>query len=556
MISKNKNLLRIALAQCNSYLGDVNKNIETIENVVNQVINKKIDIVVFPEMFLSGYPPDDLILRIDFMKKIKEGISKIIKLTKGKNIGIVFGAPFQNNENFYNSLFLVADGKLIGRRDKINLPNYGVFDDKRHFTVGNFQGPIVFKNYKIGFLVCEDLWTEDICETLLETGSEIIISINASPFEIDKIDKRMSTVVSRILETKLPIIYLNMLGGQDEIVFDGGSFVLDQNCKLISQQPQTTEDISIIDIQKKEKEILLSGKIYSLFSKNMTLWEVLMLSIRDYCNKNNFRGVLIGLSGGIDSALVATLAVDSLGSENVRLVMMPSKYTSNMSIEDAKILSNNLNVKLENISIEEGVTTFDLMLEKSFKNMKEDITEENIQSRIRGMLLMALSNKSGYLVLATGNKSEYAVGYSTLYGDMCGGFAPIKDVWKTKVFELASWRNQNIPRGVKNKSKLGVIPERTIKRPPSAELRPDQEDTDSLPPYEILDPILKMLTEEMLDISQIEQKGYNINHVSKASQLLFKSEFKRFQSPPGPKITEKAFGRDRRLPITSKFNPN
>ena len=556
MISKNKNLLRIALAQCNSYLGDVNKNIETIEDVVNQVINKKIDIVVFPEMFLSGYPPDDLILRIDFMKKIKEGISKIIKLTKGKNIGIVFGAPFQNNENFYNSLFLVADGKLIGRRDKINLPNYGVFDDKRHFTVGNFQGPIVFKNYKIGFLVCEDLWTEDICETLLETGSEIIISINSSPFEIDKIDKRMSTVVSRILETKLPIIYLNMLGGQDEIVFDGGSFVLDQNCKLISQQPQTTEDISIIDIQKKEKEILLSGKIYSLFSKNMTLWEVLMLSIRDYCNKNNFRGVLIGLSGGIDSALVATLAVDSLGSENVRLVMMPSKYTSNISIEDAKILSNNLNVKLENISIEEGVTTFDLMLEKSFKNMKEDITEENIQSRIRGMLLMALSNKSGYLVLATGNKSEYAVGYSTLYGDMCGGFAPIKDVWKTKVFELASWRNQNIPRGVKNKSKLDVIPERTIKRPPSAELRPDQEDTDSLPPYEILDPILKMLTEEMLDISQIEQKGYNINHVSKASQLLFKSEFKRFQSPPGPKITEKAFGRDRRLPITSKFNPN
>ena len=556
MISKNKNLLRIALAQCNSYLGDVNKNIETIENVVNQVINKKIDIVVFPEMFLSGYPPDDLILRIDFMRKIKEGISKIIKLTKGKNIGIVFGAPFQDNENFFNSLFFVADGKLIGRRDKINLPNYGVFDDKRHFTVGNFQGPIVFKNYKIGFLVCEDLWTEDICETLLETGSEIIISINASPYEIDKIDKRMSTVVSRILETKLPIIYLNMIGGQDEIVFDGGSFVLDQNCKLISQQPQTNEDISIIDIQKKEKEILLSGKRYSLFSKNMTLWEVLMLSIRDYCNKNNFRGVLIGLSGGIDSALVATLAVDSLGSENVRLVMMPSKYTSNISIEDAKILSNNLNVKLENISIEEGVTTFGSMLEKSFKNMKEDITEENIQSRIRGMLLMALSNKSGYLVLATGNKSEYAVGYSTLYGDMCGGFAPIKDVWKTKVFELASWRNQNIPRGVKNKSKLDVIPERTIKRPPSAELRPDQEDTDSLPPYEILDPILKMLTEEMLDISQIEQKGYNINHVSKASQLLFKSEFKRFQSPPGPKITEKAFGRDRRLPITSKFNPN
>ena len=289
MTSKNNNLLRIALAQCNSYLGDVNKNIETIEDVVNQVINKKIDIVVFPEMFLSGYPPDDLILRIDFMKKIKEGISTIIKLSKGKNIGIVFGAPFQDNENFFNSLFFVADGKLIGRRDKINLPNYGVFDDKRHFTVGNSQGPIVFKNYKIGFLVCEDLWTEDICETLLETGSEIIISINASPFEIDKIDKRMSTVVSRILETKLPIIYLNMIGGQDEIVFDGGSFVLDQNCKLISQQPQTNENISIIDIQKKEKEILLSGKIYSLFSKNMTLWEVLMLSIRDYCNKNKSR---------------------------------------------------------------------------------------------------------------------------------------------------------------------------------------------------------------------------------------------------------------------------
>ncbi len=555
MVEKKNKTLIVSIAQLNSHLGNIEKNIKKIELTINESIPKKTDLILFPEMFLSGYPPDDLVLRKDFMKKISNGIKYLKKLTKEKNVGIIFGAPFEENNKLYNSVFFIDNGKIIARRDKVNLPNYGVFDDKRHFSKGNLQGPVFFKGHKIGLLICEDLWGSDVCETLVETGAEIIFSINASPFEINKMDKRFSTVISRILECKLPIIYLNMLGGQDEIIFDGGSFAIDNKSNLVCQIPQFKEIISYIHITKNKMSYNFKGEMFKPEDKYSLLWKALVLSIKDYTKKNNFPGVLIGLSGGIDSAVVALLAADAIGAKNVRLVMMPSKYTSSISLEDAKLLSSNLGIKLEIIPIESGVESFNKMLRNSFSGLKEDITEENIQSRIRGLLLMALSNKSGYMVLATGNKSEFAVGYSTLYGDMCGGFAPIKDVWKTEVFQLAKWRNKNTVFE-KNKTLIKeIIPERIIARPPSAELSKNQQDTDSLPPYEILDPILQMLTEQMLDIDEIHKKGFDKKLVEKASLLLFKSEFKRFQSPPGPKVTERAFGRDRRLPLTSKFKP-
>jgi NAD+ synthase len=355
-------------------------------------------------------------------------------------------------------------------------------------------------------------------------------------------------------ESGLPIVYVNMVGGQDELVFDGGSFGLNLGGKLACQMPQFSEGLSVVTLRGGEASAILTGQVSSPDDENEAMWRALVLALRDYCSKNGFPGVVLGLSGGIDSAIVTALAVDALGAEAVRVVMMPSEYTAGISVEDSQSLADNLGLTLENIAIRPAMDAFDDMLATSFAGQQSGIAEENIQSRLRGMLLMALSNKFGNLVLATGNKSEYAAGYSTLYGDMCGGFAPIKDVWKTKIFELANWRNQNLPKGALGPAGC-VIPERIITRPPSAELRPDQEDTDSLPPYEILDPILIALTEEMADIETIVARGYDAQIVAQASTLLFRAEYKRFQAAPGPKVTARAFGRDRRLPLTSGFRP-
>jgi NAD+ synthase len=389
---------------------------------------------------------------------------------------------------------------------------------------------------------------------LSESGAEIILSLNASPFEAGKTDQRMSHAVARLTESGLPIVYVNMVGGQDELVFDGGSFGLNLGGKLACQMPQFSEGLSVVTLRGGEASAILTGQVSSPDDENEAMWRALVLALRDYCSKNGFPGVVLGLSGGIDSAIVTALAVDALGAEAVRVVMMPSEYTAGISVEDSQSLADNLGLTLENIAIRPAMDAFDDMLATSFAGQQSGIAEENIQSRLRGMLLMALSNKFGNLVLATGNKSEYAAGYSTLYGDMCGGFAPIKDVWKTKIFELANWRNQNLPKGALGPAGC-VIPERIITRPPSAELRPDQEDTDSLPPYEILDPILIALTEEMADIETIVARGYDAQIVAQASTLLFRAEYKRFQAAPGPKVTARAFGRDRRLPLTSGFRP-
>ena len=545
----------VALAQLNPHLGDVSANCQKLLQMRERAAAKGADIILTPEMFLAGYPADDLVLRADFMDRIEAAISRLAKATADGGPAIIVGAPCRDKDVLYNSAFILDGGKIVARRDKVNLPNYGVFDDKRHFTPGQLQGPVLLRGMRLGIAVCEDIWFPDLCEMLGETGAEIILSLNASPFENAKTDMRMMHAVSRMTETGLPFVYVNMVGGQDELVFDGSSFALNLGGKIASQMPSFSEGLSLLEVRSQSGTCHLTGQISRPAAAEEDVWRALTLGVRDYVEKNGFPGVILGLSGGVDSAIVAVLAVDALGPERVRVVMMPSDYTADISLADAEELADNLGLTLETIALRAGMDAFDSMLEASLEGTEMDLTEENIQSRLRGMILMALSNKFGNMVLATGNKSEYAAGYSTLYGDMCGGFAPIKDVWKTEIFKLCEWRNTALPRGV-----LGpdgeVIPRRIITRPPSAELRPDQQDTDSLPPYDILDAILIALTEEMADTDTIVSRGYERETVERVSAMLFRTEYKRFQAAPGPKVTPRAFGRDRRLPLTSGFKPH
>ena len=547
--------MSVALAQLNPHLGDVSANCQKLLQMRERAAAKGADIILTPEMFLAGYPADDLVLRADFMDRIEAAISRLAKATADGGPAIIVGAPCRDKDVLCNSAFILDGGKIVARRDKVNLPNYGVFDDKRHFTPGQLQGPVLLRGMRLGIAVCEDIWFPDLCEMLGETGAEIILSLNASPFENAKTDMRMMHAVSRMTETGLPFVYVNMVGGQDELVFDGSSFALNLGGKIASQMPSFSEGLSLLEVRSQSGTCHLTGQISRPAAAEEDVWRALTLGVRDYVEKNGFSGVILGLSGGVDSAIVAVLAVDALGPERVRVVMMPSDYTADISLADAEELADNLGLTLETIALRAGMDAFDSMLEASLEGTEMDVTEENIQSRLRGMILMALSNKFGNMVLATGNKSEYAAGYSTLYGDMCGGFAPIKDVWKTEIFKLCEWRNTALPRGV-----LGpdgeVIPRRIITRPPSAELRPDQQDTDSLPPYDILDAILIALTEEMADTDTIVSRGYERETVERVSAMLFRTEYKRFQAAPGPKVTPRAFGRDRRLPLTSGFKPH
>ena len=547
--------LAIALAQLNAHVGHVSHNLEQFMAARERAAAQGADIIVSPEMFLSGYPCDDLVLRSDFMAEVKTALDTLITLSNDGGPAIIIGAPFIEADNLYNSAFVIDKGELLGRRDKVQLPNYGVFDDKRHFTKGDLKGPIMVRNVPIGLAICEDIWWPDVCETQAESGAKIIISLNASPFDTAKSDGRMMHAIARLTETELPFIYVNMVGGQDELIFDGGSFALNLKGQLATQLPQMTEMVSLVHCQSDFDEVYsLTGALSPPEAPLSVIYRALMLGIRDYVIKNGFPSVALGLSGGIDSALVAALAVDALGADKVRCLMLPSGYTADISKIDADDMAQRLSIQIDTIPIGKGMQAVDEMMAPLFADTHSDVTEENVQSRLRGMLLMALSNKFGNMILTTGNKSEYAAGYATLYGDMCGGYAPIKDVWKTIVFDLAKWRNEHFPRGA-----LGpegeVIPPRIITRPPSAELRPDQQDTDSLPPYEVLDAILIALTEEMADIDMIVERGYDRALVEHVSKLLFCAEYKRFQSAPGPKITSRAFGRDRRLPLTSGFMP-
>jgi len=544
----------IALAQMNAHLGKVNANVSRLAEARAKSALQGAEIIVTPEMFLSGYPCDDLVLRNDFMADVAAGIDQLTELTSDGGPAIVVGAPAAIDGAIYNSVFVLDGGKQLASFDKVNLPNYGVFDDKRNFTAGQMPGPAMLRGLKIGFPICEDIWEPNVAECLEESGADLIIAINASPFDISKPERRMSTIVARTVETGLPVAYVNMVGGQDELVYDGSSFAINAGGKLACHLPSFSESIVVISAQKTAGMVALTGQITPPDSDLTALYRGLCLGLRDYVHKNGFPGVLLGLSGGIDSALVAALAVDALGAEAVHAVMMPSAFTSQESLDDAAEMAAALGIRLDTIAITPAVDALGTMLADQFAGTAPNVAEENIQSRLRGLILMGISNKHGAMVLATGNKSEYAAGYSTLYGDMCGGYAPLKDVWKVDVFRLCEWRNRHLPRGAAGPEGV-VIPQAIIDKPPSAELRPDQKDTDSLPPYDQLDAIMAALCEEMADIETIVARGYNRDDVTQASQLLFRAEYKRFQAAPGPKMTPVAFGRDRRLPLTSGFNP-
>ncbi len=547
-----KHNLKIALAQLNPLVGDVIRNVDKLIKIRSE-LDDEVDIIVAPELYISGYPIDDLVLRDDFLILVEKQIEKLAKVTKDNKSAIIIGAPRKDNKFIKNSVFVLEDGKILTLRDKYELPNTGVFDEQRIFEPGSLSGPANIKGVKIGLPICEDIWEENVLECLAESGAEIILAINASPYTMTKKDERFTVSVARVHETKLPLIYLNRIGGQDELIFDGSSFGLNANGNLFFSLLDFQEQVSIIDFFYKNNKWIGKGHIQKTSSKIEGLYKALVLGLRDYVKNNEFPGVLLGMSGGIDSALVAAIATDALGPKLVQAVMLPSPFTSNTSLNDAKTTVDLLGIKYSILKINDGMKIIETIL-NGFDGPKflPGITEENIQSRLRGLMLMALSNRFGQMVLATGNKSEYAVGYATLYGDMCGGYAPIKDVWKTDVFELCKWRNNNFCNGFLGPNRK-VMSDNIIIKAPSAELKDNQKDTDSLPDYKILDEILKSLIEKELSVEKITSFGFERKTVEKITKLLAKSEYKRFQAAPGPKVTSKAFGRDRRFPLTSGF---
>ena len=544
--------IKIALAQLNPLVGDVSGNVDKLLKIRSELKND-VDLLVAPELYISGYPIDDLVLREDFLNLVEIEIKRLVENTKDGKSAIIFGAPRRDNTLIKNSVYVVENGKIEAIKDKYELPNTGVFDEQRIFSEGELEDCVKIKDINFGLPICEDIWEKTVLDNLSKSGAEIIIAINASPFTISKSSERNHIALSRVKETKLPLIYLNRTGGQDELIFDGTSFALNHDGNKFFCSSEFKEEISIIDFKKQNGKWIGNGNINKSSSETERLYKALVLGLRDYVNNNKFPGVVLGLSGGIDSALVAAIATDAFGPSMVQSIMLPSNFTGQDSLNDAKDTANLLKINFSNLEINEAMKIVDKTLGKfNGKSFSPGITEENIQSRLRGLLLMALSNRYGYMVLATGNKSEYAVGYSTLYGDMCGGFAPIKDVWKTDVFKLCRWRNENFSELFKG-PKGRVIPENIITKAPTAELRENQKDTDSLPEYEILDEILKGLVEKEISVEKIISKGFEREIVEKTAHLLARSEYKRFQSAPGPKVTSKAFGRDRRFPLTSGF---
>ncbi len=543
--------LRIALAQLNPVMGDIAGNLAKARAARAQVLGA--DVILFSELFITGYPPEDLVLKPALQEDARAAIEELAKDT-GSGPAILIGAPWRQDGKLYNAMALLEQGRVAGITLKHDLPNYGVFDEKRVFAGGPLPGPFSVRGVRLGVPVCEDLWTADVSECLAETGAEILCVPNGSPFEAGKEDLRLALAVSRVSETGLPLIYLNQLGGQDELVFDGASFVLNADKSVPIALPGWQERVVVSEWSRGAdgKFTCAPGERVGEESRSSAVYHAMMLGLRDYVNKNRFPGVVLGLSGGIDSALSAAVAVDALGAGRVRCVMLPSRYTSRDSLEDADQCARLLGTPYETIEIERAVKAMGETLLPAFANTEPGTAEENIQSRLRGVILMAISNKFGPMVLTTGNKSEMSVGYATLYGDMCGGYNVLKDIYKTEVFELARWRNGNSPAGA-----LGpqgrVIPERIIDKPPTAELRANQTDQDSLPPYEILDGILKCLVELEMGFAQTVAKGYEPATVKRVEQLLYISEYKRRQAPPGVKISSRNFGRDRRYPITNAF---
>ena len=544
--------MKILVAQLNNIVGDIQGNIDKAIKVLSDEKTTHSDLVVFSELFISGYPPEDLILKNSFIDACKTGLNSLVNYSKNTNAGIIIGVPLIENDKVYNCSVLIDDGNILGFSKKRNLPNYGVFDEKRVFYPGEESKAFNFRNVRIGMPICEDIWSKEVCEDLKKDGSEIIIAPNGSPFDRYKSNLRLETAIARVKENKIPLIYANQVGGQDELVFDGSSFAINLDQSISAQAPAWEE--SLLEINYEKDEGLKSNVALKVGDNNelSDIYSAMVLGLKDYVNKNNFPGIILGLSGGIDSALCAAIAVDALGSDRVSCFMLPFRYTSEQSFVDAKECAKNLNISLGSLNIEESFNSLEDVLNPFFKGLPKDVTEENLQSRIRGVLLMALSNKGGSMVVTTGNKSEVSVGYATLYGDMNGGYNPIKDIYKTEVYELAKWRNSNI-----TSCSLGpsgeVIPLSIIEKEPTAELRDNQKDQDSLPPYGELDDILESLIDYEMSVSDIVKKGYEKSLVKKIENLLYVSEYKRRQSAPGVRVSQKNFGRDRRYPITNLF---
>ena len=533
--------LTIALAQFNFTVGDIAGNVLRIARLHDVAKAAGADLLVFSEMAVTGYPPEDLVLRKGFQQAAMQAVEELAALTRSGPSMLVGGLAVEE-DRLYNAWFLLEEGRIAHRRYKHHLPNYGVFDEKRLFTRGPLPVPFAWRGIRLGLLICEDMWEPDAAAGLKDNGAELLISINASPYEMGKAQRRKAVAAARVCETGLQLIYVNQIGGQDELVFDGRSFVMSAEGSVTTCLKAFAEDFALVRLHNDGgKWTAEEGKIEPGYGDEETIYRAMVLGLRDFVDKNGFRGVVLGLSGGIDSALSAAVAVDALGPARVRALMMPSPYTSRDSVEDAAECARRLGIALDTISIEPAMQAFAGMLDHAFSDTLKPVTAENIQPRLRGAILMAVSNNEGLMLLTTGNKSEMSVGYATLYGDMCGGYSVVKDVYKTTVYKVARWRNREGE----------VIPERILTKAPSAELKPNQTDQDTLPPYDLLDAILLELVEHQLSVAEVVARGFDAGIVAKVANMLFAAEYKRRQSPPGVKITGMSFGRDRRYPITS-----
>jgi NAD+ synthase (glutamine-hydrolysing) len=539
-----KQSLRIALAQLDLLVGDVHGNATRVVNTARQArADLGADLVLFPELSLSGYPPEDLLFHRGFRRQIESGLAKVRE--EVQDISVMVGFPEYAGTAIYNSAALISGGMVAAIHRKSELPNYKVFDEKRYFQAGAQPTVMDVQGFRCGLLVCEDIWEPETAQLARADGAELLIVINASPYEIHKQREREGVARARVLDVGLPMAYVNMVGGQDELIFDGNSFVMNADGAVVMRAPAFREGTYVVDFVRESRGRVVpqSGHIEPELGDEASVYGALVVGVRDYVNKHGFPGVVMGLSGGVDSALTLAIAVDALGADRVHAVMMPSRYTSSMSLDDAKEQAQLLGVKYSVLSIESMFEATLATLKNEFAGRPPDATEENIQSRCRMLLLMGISNKTGKMLLTTGNKSEMAVGYATLYGDMAGGFAPIKDCSKMLVYRLAAYRNAG----------GRVIPQRVIDRPPSAELRPDQRDSDSLPSYEVLDAILEAFIEEDLSVDEIEARGFDRATVGRVLDMVKRNEYKRRQAPPGVRVSRRAFGRDWRYPITNGY---
>ena len=550
--------LKIAVAQLNFVVGDMPGNAQRIIDAAKTAYAEGARLLLTPELSICAYIAEDLFLRPSFIAACDDAVKTVARETAGlTGMAIVVGHPMGRGQQGKsvsitqrtNSASVIQDGRVIETYAKRLLPNYQVFDERRYFVPG--QGTCVFQvgGVSVGLLICEDAWFDEPAELAKEAGAELLAVINASPFHVGKGYEREAMMIERVKRCGLPLVYAHLVGGQDEVVFEGQSFAIGVDAQLAGRAPSFEEKLFYVQVERAPAAIELKAEIAPARDNNADLWDALVLGLRDYVRKNGFKTVALGLSGGIDSAVVLALAVDALGKDNVHAVMMPSPYTAGISLEDAQDMARRVGVRYDVLSIVPEFEAFKASLQPLFGGKPEDTTEENIQARIRGVMLMALSNKHGHLILTTGNKSEYAVGYCTLYGDMCGGFAPIKDVVKTKVFELARWRNAHDPF----KTGLDPIPERIITRPPSAELRPDQTDQDSLPPYEVLDAIIERYMENDVSVAEVVAEGFQPADVEQVARLIRINEYKRQQAAVGTRVTHRSFGKDWRYPITNRF---